>query len=98
MTQTEAWIVTFIGMAVVFFGLLLCVFFIQAFNRLARRLETGQAPQGEAAVAAPLASAPAGPVAGDILAVIATVLEVERKLYSSRPDAGLPLRRPAAQP
>jgi Na+-transporting methylmalonyl-CoA/oxaloacetate decarboxylase gamma subunit len=97
MTQTEAWIVTFIGMSVVFFGLLLCVFFIQAFNRLARRLERAPAAHGEAA-ALPPASAPGEPVAGDILAVIATVLEVERKLYSSRPDAGLPLRRPAAQP
>ena len=95
MTQTEAWIVTFIGMAVVFFGLLLCVFFIQAFNRLARRLERAPAPPGPAAAVPP---ATAEPVAGDILAVIATVLEVERKLYSSRPDAGLPLRRRAAQP
>lgn len=98
MTHAEAWIVTFIGMSVVFFGLLLCVFFIQAFNQLARRLEAGQAPHDEAPVAAPPASGPSEPVAGDILAVIATVLEVERKLYSSRPDAGLPLRRPAAQP
>jgi len=98
MTHTEAWIVTLIGMSVVFFGLLLCVFFIQAFNRLARRLERGPVPHGgppATAVASP--AAPAEPVPGDVLAVIATVLEVERKLYSSRPDAGL-LRRPATQP
>ena len=95
MTQTEAWIVTALGMTVVFIGLLLCVAFIQLFSRLSARIRWGEGAHGEAAPApAPAApQAPAEPVPADILAVIATVIEVERKLYVSRPDA----RRPALQ-
>jgi sodium pump decarboxylase gamma subunit len=97
MTQTEAWIVTALGMTVVFIGLLLCVAFIQLFSRLSARITWGEGAHGAAAAApAPAAAAPqapAEPVPADILAVIATVIEVERKLYVSRPDA----RRPALQ-
>ena len=46
-----------------------------------------------AAPAAPAAAPPSEPVPADILAVIATAIEVERKLYVSRPDA-----RPAPPP
>jgi len=35
--------------------------------------------------------------AAAVLAVIAAVVEVERKLYLSRPDAHQALRRPAVQ-
>ena len=99
MSQSEAWIVTALGMAVVFVGLLLCVAFIQLFSRISKRVTWGEGGHGEAALAAPPASAPppaampSEPVPADILAVIATVVEVERKLYVSRPDA----RRPALQ-
>ena len=97
MTQSEAWIVTALGMTVVFIGLLLCVAFIQLFSRISKRVTWGEGGHGEAAAppaAAPeLAAAPSEPVPADILAVIATVVEVERKLYVSRPDA----RRPALQ-
>jgi Na+-transporting methylmalonyl-CoA/oxaloacetate decarboxylase gamma subunit len=95
MTQTEAWIVTALGMTVVFIGLLLCVAFIQLFSRLSARISWGEAAHG-ASAPAPAPAAPQAimePVPADILAVIATVIEVERKLYVSRPDA----RRPALQ-
>jgi sodium pump decarboxylase gamma subunit len=95
MSQSEAWIVTALGMTVVFIGLLLCVAFIQLFSRLSTRVSWGEGPHGEAAPApAPSLVAPASPaepVPADLLAVIATAIEVERKLYLSRPDA----RRPA---
>ena len=99
MSQSEAWVVTALGMTVVFVGLLLCVAFIQLFSRLSTRLSWGDGGHGEpahagtAAAAPEAATAPSAPVAADILAVIATVIEVERKLYVSRPDA----RRPATQ-
>ena len=96
MSQSEAWIVTALGMTVVFIGLLLCVAFIQLFSRIATRITWGEGGHGEAAHAAGAApaatetaagGAPSEPVPADILAVIATVVEVERKLYVSRPDA-----------
>jgi Na+-transporting methylmalonyl-CoA/oxaloacetate decarboxylase gamma subunit len=96
MSQSEAWIVTALGMAVVFVGLLLCVAFIKLFGRISTRVTWGEGVHGEPAPAAappPLPAAPAEPVPADILAVIATAIEVERKLYLSRPDA----RRPALQ-
>ena len=97
MSQSEAWIVTALGMAVVFIGLLLCVAFIQLFSRISTRVTWGEGVHGEAARAPAPASPAAAPVAeavpADILAVIATAIEVERKLYLSRPDA----RRPAMQ-
>jgi sodium pump decarboxylase gamma subunit len=97
MSQSEAWIVTALGMTVVFVGLLLCVAFIQLFSRISTRVTWGEGVHGEAghtpAPAAPAAAPPSEPVPADILAVIATAIEVERKLYLSRPDA----RRPVAQ-
>jgi len=101
MSQSEAWIVTALGMAVVFIGLLLCVAFIQLFSRIAKRVTWGEGGHGETALAAqpPAAAepsaAPSEPVPADILAVIATVVEVERKLYVSRPDLRQAPRRPA---
>jgi Na+-transporting methylmalonyl-CoA/oxaloacetate decarboxylase gamma subunit len=103
MSQSEAWIVTALGMTVVFVGLLLCVAFIQLFSRIAKRVTWGEGGHGEAAPAAPSPAAPAAsaapsePVPADILAVIATVVEVERKLYVSRPDLRQAPRRPALQ-
>ena len=97
MSQSEAWIVTALGMTVVYIGLLLCVAFIQLFSRIAARISWGEGLQGEAAPGAPAgpvtAAVSSEPVPADILAVIATAIEVERKLYVSRPDA----RRPALQ-
>ena len=97
MSQSEAWIVTALGMTVVFVGLLLCAAFIQLLSRISTRLTWGEGLHGEAtrapASASPAAAPLAEPVPADVLAVIATAIEVERKLYLSRPDA----RRPAMQ-
>ena len=105
MSQTEAWIVAALGLAVVFIGLLLCVVIIQLFNRMAKRISWAEGGQGagahgaaSAAAAEPAAAAPSSePIPADILAVIATAIEVERKLYVSRPDARLAAGRPATQ-
>jgi Na+-transporting methylmalonyl-CoA/oxaloacetate decarboxylase gamma subunit len=103
MSQSEAWIVTALGMTVVYIGLLLCVGFIQLFSRIATRITWAEGGHLEAAPSAPSAPAtepaamPSEPVPGDILAVIAAVVEVERKLYLSRPDARQTPRRPALQ-
>ena len=103
MSQSEAWIVTALGMTVVYIGLLLCVAFIQLFSRVSARISWAEGVHGEAARAAspaaapPPAAMPADPVPADILAVIAAVVEVERKLYLSRPDARQAARRPALQ-
>jgi len=103
MSQSEAWIVTALGMTVVFIGLLLCVAFIQLFSRISTRVTWGEGGHAAATQAAPPAAAPepaatpSEPVPADILAVIAAVVEVERKLYLSRPDARQAARRPALQ-
>jgi Na+-transporting methylmalonyl-CoA/oxaloacetate decarboxylase gamma subunit len=101
MSYGDAWLVTALGMAVVFFGLLLCVAFIQLFSRVSTRVswgEGGHAGAGRPAAAPAAATGeapPAAPVPPDILAVIATTIEVERKLYVSRPDVRQAGRRPA---
>ena len=104
MSQGEAWIITALGMGVVFIGLVACIFFIQLFSRLARRVrwdEEGHGhgaappPPAGAAPAAPAPTALGGPVPPDVLAVIAVVLEVERKLYMNRPGARVTIRRHA---
>jgi Na+-transporting methylmalonyl-CoA/oxaloacetate decarboxylase gamma subunit len=106
MSPSEAWVVTALGMAVVYIGLLLCIVFIQLFSRISKRVTWGDTGHGEALRgAAPATSAPdpataavsQEPVGADVLAVIATVIEVERTLYVSRPDFRLTIRRPAAQ-
>ena len=103
MSQSEAWIVTALGMTVVFIGLLLCVAFIQLFSRISTRVTWGEGAHAAATQAAPPAAPPepaatlSEPVPADILAVIAAVVEVERKLYLSRPDARQAARRPALQ-
>jgi len=103
MSQSEAWLVTALGMAVVYVGLLLCILFIQLFSRISKRITWGDAGHGAASPGAASAPDPAAaplsmePVGADVLAVIATVLEVERTLYVSRPDFRLTIRRPVAQ-
>lgn len=103
MSQSEALIITALGITVVFVGLLLCVGFIQLFSRIATRVRWGEDGHAEAAPPPPAAApdappAPSEPVPPDILAVIATAIEVERKLYMSRPDAQHASKRPAVQP
>jgi len=104
-TQLEAWIVTALGMGVVFIGLILCIIAINSFNRLARRIKWEEAGQGHAPAptapapspaveaAAPPPVAPSEPIEPEILAVIAAALEIERRLYLGRSGQRLTLRR-----
>lgn len=102
MSLGEAWTVTALGMAVVFAGLLLCILFIQVFNRVARRVTWadgghgahGTPVQPEPTPAPPPDLPPGAPVPADVLAVITAVLEIESKLYLSKPGARLTIRRP----
>ena len=101
MSQVEAWIVTALGMTVVFIGLVLCIAFIQLFNRIARKITWEGHGGHEAAAPAPPAPVvelpPAEPVEPDVLAVISAVLEVERTLYLGRPGSRLTIRRTVPQ-
>jgi len=103
LTQLEAWIVTALGMGVVFIGLILCILAINFFNRLAKKIKWEEAGHGhtpaptapvpvvEAAAPAPVA--PSEPIEPEILAVIAAALEIERRLYLGRSGQRLTLRR-----
>ncbi|MDX9734145.1 MAG: OadG family protein [Thermoanaerobaculia bacterium] len=102
MSQLEALTITALGMAVVFIGLVACIAFIRLFGRIAGRVQWGEGGHGHAAAPAaepapaPAAELPPGePIPADVLAVLATVLEVERKLYLNRPGSRVTLRRPA---
>lgn len=100
MSQWEAWIVTALGMGVVYIGLVACIAFIQLFSRISQRIRWGE--EGHGTVPAPVAAAPEPealspePVPADVLAVIALVLELERTLYMNRPGARVTIRRPAS--
>ena len=102
MSQLEALTITALGMAVVFIGLVACIIFIRLIGRLAVRVQWadgghghGAAPAAEPPPAPAAELPPAEPIPADVLAVLATVLEVERKLYLNRPGSRVTLRRPA---
>lgn len=88
MSLADALIVTGLGMGVVFVGLLLTAGLIVVFGLLGR---TRSVPRRPAPQPAPAAAA-AGPtdLPADVVAVITTVLEVERRLF--RAEAGGVLR------
>lgn len=95
MTAAEALLITALGMAVVFAGLILCIAFIDLFRRIGARL-SGRGAAGEGTADAVTDRAATGePIPADVLAVIAAVLEVERALYVGRYRTRLTLRRPA---
>ena len=102
MTAAEAWIVTALGIGVVYVGLILCIVFINLFSRLAKRITWDGAHGHEAPAAAPapaptpaepVPATPGEPIPPDVLAVIAATLEIERRLYMSRPGQRLTLVR-----
>lgn len=104
MTAAEAWTVTGLGMAVTFLGLAICIGFIRLFGMLARYVGDaephGAAPPPAAAPAGPAPPPPpaAEPVPAPVLAVIATVLDIERALYMNRPGSRVTIRRTAPRP
>jgi Na+-transporting methylmalonyl-CoA/oxaloacetate decarboxylase gamma subunit len=105
MSLWEAWIVTALGMSVVFIGLVACIGFIRLFSRISRYVPWSEEGHGHgspapqmAAPAPPAAIVSPEPVPADVLAVIAAVLEVERTLYMNRPGARVTIRRHAPAP
>ena len=105
MSVLEALIVTVLGMTVVYVGLILCILFINVFNRVARRVkwegrEHGHAPpESKADASAAVEPIPAPkkpkvkPPTPEILAVIASVLEIDQRLYQSSGVQRLTIRR-----
>jgi len=107
MTQLEAWIVAALGMSVVFLGLVLCIAFINAFNRVAKHVKweghghahdaptpTPKAePTSSAEPAKAVAKPPVAPPTPEILAVIAAAIEIDLRLYQSHGDQRLTIRR-----
>ena len=65
MSQSEGWIITALGMTVVFVGLLLCVAFIQLFSRISKRVTWGEGGHGDATHGAAPAAAPETAAGGD---------------------------------
>lgn len=97
MSQLEAWLVTALGMGVVFIGLMLCIAAINFFNRLARRIKW-EGGHGEAETPVTTNSVQALPsppevIEPEVLAVIAATLEIDRRLYQGRQGQRLTLRR-----
>ncbi len=92
MPLSDALTITLLGMAVVFCGLLLTATLIWSFSAVpaaAARIRRGTSPG--AATVDPVTDTP--PVPPEILAVITTVLEIERRLYRSDPGGRLTITR-----
>ena len=106
MSTPEALIVTLLGMSIVFLGLILCILFINAFNRVAKRVKwegahghTGHTEAEPKAAPPVVQPAPVPkkkkvePPTPEILAVIASVLEIDQRLYQSSGVQRLTIRR-----
>jgi Na+-transporting methylmalonyl-CoA/oxaloacetate decarboxylase gamma subunit len=96
MELADALTITALGMAVVFSGLLLTAGLIVVFGQIHRLLERPDEPVAGAATVRPTAE-PGEPIDDDVLCVITTVLEIERRLHrlSGRRTTGVPVREPA---
>jgi len=107
MSPLEAWTVTVLGMLVVFLGLMLCILFINGFNRVAKHVRWGEG--GEHGHAAPVSKTAAHPNAEpvhaaapppsvveptpEVLAAIAAAIEIEQRLLGSHITQKLTIRR-----
>jgi Na+-transporting methylmalonyl-CoA/oxaloacetate decarboxylase gamma subunit len=104
MTPFEALTVTLLGISIVFVGLVLCILFINGFNRVARHVKWGEEGHGHGAAPPPKPAAPspaptvvqAAPVVAptpEVLAAIVATLEMEHRLYGSHTTQRLTIRR-----
>jgi len=91
MELSDALTITFLGLAVVFSGLLLTATLITSFSLIPRILGFGA--RSSAVEGAPTESVAGPPVSGEILSVISAVLEVERRLYHADPGGRLTINR-----
>ncbi len=89
MELSDALTITFLGLAVVFFGLLLTAALIYSFAVIPRLLNLRST--GIEGTPAPPTQGP--PVSGEILSIITTVLEIERRLYHADPGGRLTINR-----
>ncbi len=96
MELNDALMVTVLGIGVVFIGLILTYLMIHSFSLLPRvsaLFRRGPGGEENAAVEKlPDAGTPASPVGSEIMAVIATVLEVELRLRSSLTESKFTFR------
>lgn len=91
MELTDALTITFLGLAVVFSGLLLTAALISSFSLIPRLLSLKARSSGVEGTTTESITGP--PVSGEVLAVISTVLEIERRLYHADPGGRLTINR-----
>lgn len=91
MELTDALTITCLGLAVVFSGLLLTAALISSFSLIPRLLNLGG--RSSAVEGTPTEPIPGPPISGEILSVIAAVLEIERRLYHADPGGRLTINR-----
>lgn len=91
MPIADALSITLLGMGVVFSGLILTATMIWSFSALPQLLSRAAAQTQPLPSDSPEEGAPVPP---EILAVITTVLEVEKRLYGSRPIQPESLEKP----
>ena len=89
MELSDALTITFLGLAVVFCGLLLTAALIYSFAVIPRLLNI-RSPRSKKTPDTPTQGPP---VSGEILSVITTVLEIERRLYHADPGGRLTINR-----
>ncbi len=91
MELSDALTITVLGLGVVFSGLLLTALLISSFSFIPRLFSGRSRPSGSDGISAALPQEP--PISPEILSVITTVLEIERRLYHADPGGRLTIIR-----
>ncbi len=89
MELSDALTITFLGLAVVFCGLLLTAALIYSFSVIPRLLHL----RSTGVEGTPATQTQGPPVSGEVLSVITAVLEIERRLYHADPGGRLTINR-----
>jgi len=89
MELSDALTITVLGLGVVFCGLLLTAGLIYSFSIIPRLLNL----RSTSIEKAPAPPTQGPPVSGEVLSVITTVLEIERRLYHADPGGRLTINR-----
>ena len=91
MELSDALTITVLGLAVVFSGLLLTAALISSFSVIPQLLQ--RVSRTSSATKEPPTTLQGPPVSPEVLSVIATVLEIERRLYHADPGGRLTIIR-----